>query len=241
MAKVTSPQGAEATVTCACGTPILPYVIGEYSYQATKCVECLKKEEEREAKAKEDGKLVSLGLQRRYRDSGFDNLHDPKPAEHIIETCRTYALTLAGQDEPTGQGLYLWGPAGTGKTHLAVAVAKTYGHALFLNTLHLFDALKDSYQTKLRCEPYESARVAPLLILDDLGSERPTGWVQERLYSLLNNRWDEMLSTVFTSNYSPNDLEGIIGTRSASRVLGTCLTIEIDGPDHRRFTCAAAN
>jgi len=239
MAKATLPQGAEAPVLCACGTPIYPYVIGDYTYQAAKCPACLKKEEEEKERQKQASKLVSLGLQRRYRDSGFDNLHDPKPPQHIIETCRTYALTIAKQTEPSGQGLYLWGPAGTGKTHLAVAIAKTYGQALFLNTLHLFDALKDSYQTKTRCEPYESARFAPLLILDDLGSERPTGWVQERLYSLLNNRWDEMLSTVFTSNYSPNELESVIGPRSASRVLGTCLTIEIDGPDHRRFTCAA--
>jgi DNA replication protein DnaC len=122
-----------------------------------------------------------------------------------------------------------------------VAVAKAFGHSLFVNTLFLFDELKNSYADKTRCDVFETARFARLLVLDDLGSERPTGWVQERLYALLNTRWDEMLPTVYTSNFDPMALEGVIGSRSASRVLGTCLTINVDGPDHRRFTCAAVN
>ena len=238
MDAVMIPQSTEP-ITCNCGTPILPYIIGDHTFYASSCVACLMKDSEAEEQRKQDEKLVSLGLQRRYRGSDFDNLHDPKPAEHIIEAIRMYALETAKEIEPSGRGLYLWGPAGTGKTHLAVAVARAFGNALFVNTLFLFDALKTSYNTQAPCEVFESARWAPLLILDDLGSERPTGWVQERLYALLNTRWDEMLPTVYTSNYAPMAIEGIIGTRSASRVLGTCLTIEIDGPDHRRFSCAA--
>jgi hypothetical protein len=48
-----------------------------------------------------------------------------------------------------------------------------------------------------------------------------------------------MLPTVVTSNVDPKKLEEIIGPRSTSRVLGTCLTIKIGGPDHRRFDCVA--
>jgi len=232
------PQSTEQR-TCACGTPILPYIIGDHTFYATSCVACLDKMSDEEEQAKQDAKLVSLGLHRRYRNSSFENLHDPKPAEHVIEAVRMYTMEIAKETEPSGRGLYLWGPNGTGKTHLAIAAAKTFGHSLIVNTLFLFDALKTSYNTNEPCDVFEAARWSKFLILDDLGSERPTGWVQERLYALLNTRWDEMLSTVFTSNFAPDKIEDIIGARSASRVLGTCLTIKVDGPDHRRFTCAA--
>ena len=224
---------------CKCGTPILPYVIGELSYYATMCEACIEQADIEYEQAKQEENVVQLGYQRRYLGSDFDNLHEPKPAEHIIEAIRMYALEISSETEPSGRGLYLWGPNGTGKTHLGVAVARACKQAMFVNTCHLFDALKESYTTKEPCRVFEQARWAKLLILDDLGSERPSGWVQERLYALLNTRWDEMLPTVFTSNYPPKELDSILGARSASRVLGTCLTINIDGPDHRRFSCAA--
>lgn len=240
MAKAPPPQTEERI--CVCGTPIRPYVIDEaHTFWASKCEACIRKEDEEIAAMKKAENVIPLGYQARYANSDFDNLQDPKPPEHVLEAVRFYAMEIASEVEPSGRGLYLWGPNGTGKTHLAVAVARTCKHAIFCNTLHLFDALKESYTTGESCRIFEASRWARLLILDDLGSERPTGWVQERLYALLNTRWDEMLPTVFTSNYSPRELENIIGTRSASRVLGTCLTINIDGPDHRRITCAAVS
>lgn len=230
---------ARPTRSCKCGNEIYPYIINEKEYWATLCPACIDKQDDEEAKQKALDNLVHLGLQRRYMDSDFDNLHDPKPSEAILEAIKGYASEIAVQHNASGRGLYLWGPNGTGKTHLAAAVAKRVQEALFVNTLHLFDELKESYKTNEVCRIFESARYVHLLVLDDLGSERPTGWVQERLYALINTRWDEMLPTVYTSNHSPKELEDIIGTRSSSRVLGSCLTIHIDGPDHRRYACAA--
>ena len=228
-----------ASIECACGNPILPYVIGDHEFTARKCPACIDSEQQQEAKDKKEGKLLRLGLQRRYLDSDFDNLHDPKPSPQVIDACRIFAQTLKTEKKPTGKGIYLWGPNGTGKTHLAVAITRHYGHALFVNTLALFDAIKVCYTTGEPCDIYEACKYAELLILDDLGSERPTDWVQERLYALLSARWDEMLSTVVTSNCDPRNLSVIIGQRSAARVLGSCLTILVDGPDHRLFASAA--
>lgn len=228
-----------APKTCACGNPIYPYVIGTHSYQASFCPTCIEQQEKDEAEAKKASNIVTLGLQRRFLESSFDNLHDPKPSEAALCACRNYAEEIAGQKQPSGKGLYLWGPNGTGKTHLSVAVARTTGHYLFVNTLLLIDALKRSFSTEEECEVYESARWAPLLVLDDLGKERHSEWTEERFFSLIASRWDEMLSTIVTSNYSPSELPKIVGAASASRILGSSLTVKIDGPDHRRFGMAA--
>lgn len=226
---------------CRCGESILPYIIGKKTFYASFCPDCIEKNDALFEEEKQREKQAHLGYQKRYRNADFDNLHDPKPPEHIIEAVRLYALEMASEVESSGQGLYLWGPNGTGKTHLAVAITRTVKGSTFLNTLQLFDALKESYATKEPCKVFEQARWCKLLVLDDIGSERPSGWIQERLYALLNTRWDEMLPTVFTSNYSPKNLERHIDEdipRSASRILANCISIEIDGPDHRRFACA---
>lgn len=232
---VATPKNRE----CVCGNPIYPYSIGDLHYFATLCPDCVTKRDEEEEKAKAEDNIVHLGYQRRYAGVDFDNLHDPKPSDAVIEACRVFAEKIRTEEEPSGRGLYLWGPNGTGKTHLAVAITRHYGHSLFVNTLRLFDALKESYSTNLPCEVFESARRARLLVLDDLGSERPSDWVRERLYALLSTRWDEMLSTVVTSNIDPRLLPDIIGHRSASRVLGSSLLLKVDGPDHRLFGTAA--
>lgn len=230
--------GTEDERTCRCGNKITPYVIGEKQYWMAFCLDCIARMDA-EDKAKDDGaKIIDLGLYRRYVDADFDTLHEPKPSQAILEAIKLYANDVASEATPSGRGLYLWGPNGTGKTHLAVAVARRAKEAFFVNSLHLIDELKLSFNTKAPCRVYEQSRHVRLLVLDDLGSERPTGWVQERLYALVNTRWDEMLPTMYTSNHSPQDLEEIVGTRSASRILGTCLAIKIDGPDHRRFSCA---
>lgn len=238
-AKAPAKSSTEEARTCECGQVYRPYEIGGRTYWAKACPACIVKEQEAEEEAKHEAKLIDLGYQRRYAQSDFDNLSDPKPSDSVIEACRLFAEELRAEREPTGRGLYLWGPNGTGKTHLAVAITRHFGHSLFVNTVRLFDQLKESYTTQSSCDIFEQARHVKLLVLDDLGSERPSGWVQERFYSLLSTRWDEMLHTVVTTNVAPQRLPDILGPSAASRVLGSCLTLHVDGPDHRLFASAA--
>src|SRR5919107_847732 len=67
----------------------------------------------------------------------------------------------------------------------------------------------------------------------DLGSERPTEWVKERIFVIVNHRYREALPTVFTSNIGPKDLAEQLGERTASRIIAMCDWISLEGDDYR--------
>lgn len=73
---------------------------------------------------------------------------------------------------------------------------------------------------------------APLLVLDDLGAEKATEWAVERLYGIVNRRYNEMMPTIFTTNA---DLGTEIDERIASRILdaATGTDVNLTGPDRR--------
>jgi DNA replication protein DnaC len=72
-----------------------------------------------------------------------------------------------------------------------------------------------------------------LLIIDDIGAERVTEWVRERMVSIINTRSSNGLCTIYTSNLSPKELTEELGDRIASRVLGSSQVVEISGGDWR--------
>jgi DNA replication protein DnaC len=76
-------------------------------------------------------------------------------------------------------------------------------------------------------------RYVRILVLDDLGVERPTPLVLESLYRIIDTRADEGLRTIVTSNGKPSALAATLGARIHSRLLGMCKVIHIDGPDGR--------
>lgn len=75
----------------------------------------------------------------------------------------------------------------------------------------------------------------PLVLLDDLGVERPTDWVQERLNRVFSARHSAGLPTIVTSNLSPGQIERALGSRVASRLAEDTVAIHMAGPDRRRL------
>ena len=99
---------------------------------------------------------------------------------------------------------------------------------IFLEQLrNSFDDKESNINTLL-----DRAYKCDLLILDDIGVERGTPWTQERLYDLLNTRYNECKCTIFTSNLSPSEIEDKLGTRIASRIRSSKI-IELKGVDRR--------
>ena len=104
--------------------------------------------------------------------------------------------------------LYLHGPTGVGKTHIAVAIAKVQsekgGSITFWSVPDLLDNLRHTYSTPNESSFYslfESVRNCELLILDDFGAQQMTDWALEKLYQIISHRHDRLLPTVITSQY----------------------------------------
>jgi len=83
---------------------------------------------------------------------------------------------------------------------------------------------------------------AELLVLDDLGAERPTDWVEETRNHIVNSRYNDRRPTIFTTNYEDleddqdiQSLKARVGRRMLSRLREMCQFLEYDGPDFRGF------
>jgi DNA replication protein DnaC len=144
------------------------------------------------------------------------------------------------ENRESGRGLYFCGGVGTGKTHLVVAVmnelmAKKRVPSLFVTVPEFLDNLREAYMIPGRDldEWMDTVKNADLLVLDDLGTERPTEWVRERLFVIVNHRYREALPTLFTSNIGPENLPAQLGERTASRIIAMCEGIELEGTDYR--------
>jgi DNA replication protein DnaC len=151
---------------------------------------------------------------------------------------RAYDRALAFAQNPDGW-LILKGGYGCGKTHLAAAIANcrlNLGHpALFVNTPDLLDHLRATYGPNSLTsydQRFEQVRNAPLLILDDLGSQSNTDWAQEKLYQIFNHRYNARLPTVITTNEELESIEIRVRSRMVDPSLVQIITIL--APDFRR-------
>jgi DNA replication protein DnaC len=124
-----------------------------------------------------------------------------------LEVCRSYA-------EAPLDWLVLSGPSGCGKTHLAAAIANRQiekgTEAFFAVVPDLLDHLRATYGPNSDVtydELFDSVRNAPLLVLDDLGTQSGSPWAQEKLFQLLNHRFNAELPTVITTNHRLSELD----------------------------------
>jgi DNA replication protein DnaC len=148
------------------------------------------------------------------------------------------ALSHARQFAANPRGwLMLMGSYGSGKTHLAAAIANTcveYGMpTLFLTVPDLLDWLRYSYDaadTNFETR-FEEIRNVGLLVLDDLGAQNATAWASEKLFQIIDYRYIRRLPMVVTSNQRLEDLDDRIRSRLQDPELSTL--VSVNAPDYR--------
>lgn len=143
---------------------------------------------------------------------------------------------------PRRRPMFITGPAGTGKTHLAVAylreeiIAQGAEQCKFLEAVELFLELRDSFR---RDSPEDEERIIktytskPFLVIDDLGAEKVSDYVRQSLYFVINRRYGEELPTVVTSNLTLDQIAEVYGERLSSRIAGMGPELVLKGRDRR--------
>lgn len=205
----------------------------------------------------------SFGVPPRLEHASLDN-YRPTCAEQerALQKCRSYAANGL-ENIARGHGLFLQGPVGTGKSHLVASVLRamlvnntgcfgkppgrfnfvgepvyTGYYCSMVSVIDLLGQLRESFSSdRMRLAAQQlmhRCRTNAVVVLDDIGAEKPTDWVEEQLYALIDLRYRMQRSTFFTTNCTMKELEVQIGSRSFSRIFEMCEGVRVGGEDWRK-------
>lgn len=200
-------------------------------------------------------RIAAARIPERYRRCSLDNFDaDFRGAHRTLDAARLVCERYVEAFPDVSYGLMFTGPAGTGKTHLAVAVLRELIerqgiHGLFAEYRDLLREIQESYNPVSETSELQVLRPlldADVLLLDELGARRPTAWVQDTVTHLLNDRYNSQRITLITTNYSDEGgpdrptLQERVGDRLRSRLHEMCRTVPVQGEDYRRLVKSAA-
>jgi DNA replication protein DnaC len=191
--------------------------------------------------------LSDAGIPPRYRKCDLDSFRDNNDSlAAAVRKARRFADGFPVVDK----GLFFLGKPGLGKTHLSVAIVKevirrTNAHALFYDVRELLKEIRNTYNPAVRStesQVIQPVMEAELLVLDDLGAEKTSEWVDETLNLIVNTRYNERRATIFSSNYpvmedlrDPDNLVVRVGYRMWSRLQEMCEFVELKSVDYREL------
>lgn len=231
-----SPQPPACPVCKGAGYVRADVPVGHPQFGRALACQCqqAKKNDERRKLLREQSQIDRLEA---FRESSFSTFRLWLPSVQ-----EAYKAALQFAQDPQGW-LVLAGSNGCGKTHLAVSIAKRCLDegliTLFAVVPDLLDYLRSTFSPRAE-ECYDEAflkmREADLLILDDLGAEANTPWAQEKLFQLLNYRYNARLATVLTTNNV--DFAGI-ENRIRSRLMDRHLVRVVTMDDAQDFRACA--
>jgi DNA replication protein DnaC len=241
---------AGATAACSrCGQPLevftldLPLGLGPRTWPAECPCETKRREADLRQRRIEEHRarirrlLAQAGIGARHGEATFETFEVTPASAPVLEVCRAFV----GAFPDGGQGLTLSGPPGTGKTHLVVALTRALIErgfsAVIVNVPRLLLIFRSSFHG---AQPHRFDEMLELLtrcdhlVLDDLGRERQTEWVQETLYLVINARYEDCLATTVTTNLAPEGLRLRLGEPILDRLAETNAAYWCQWPSYRR-------
>lgn len=158
--------------------------------------------------------------------------------EKVSSIMRKYAENFDEMKEK-GKGILLFGKVGRGKSFLAACVGNyliNKGIPALMTDFARIEKESNRDFSK-RQEYFDALNKFPLLILDDLGTERDTQYMNEIVYTVIDSRAKAELPTIVTTNLTAEELKSpanLTNQRIFSRLLGICIPVEMEGNDRRR-------
>lgn len=176
--------------------------------------------------------------------ASFDYKRVNLPTDQRENLEKAFGLAFDFAKSPEGW-LVLMGVTGCGKTHLAAAIVnyryQAKQPALFIVVPEFLDHLRSSFSPESKVsydELFESVKTALLLVLDDFGEQSTTPWAKEKLYQVINYRYNARLATVITTSYSLEEIRQKMDSAISSRLGDPKISVpfNIMAPDFRGDT-----
>lgn len=195
---------------------------------------------------KVDKIIKNSKMSKRNLNYKFDNFEVNSNNKKVYQSLKNYSEKLVNEVER--KGLILVGNNGVGKTHLACSIANELiknGIPIIYGTLiNLLAELKNTYDVYNNISEMKIIKLyekVDLLIIDDLGKEKPSEWGLEKLFTIINSRYENNLPVIITTNYDQKSLinrlsiNGEIETVKSiiSRLYEMCYLVKIEDRDHR--------
>ena len=188
---------------------------------------------------------LDLPLLKRMTFDNFDWKRVNLPPEKRENLEEAYHIALDFAKSPEDWRVFQ-GVNGCGKTHLAAAIAnyqiKAGQPAKFVVVPDFLDHLRSTFSPESKIsydQLFEEVKSTPLLILDDFGEQSTTPWAQEKLYQVINYRYNARLATVITTTLSLEEMDNPIGSRLADTKI--CMAWNITAPHYRSDSQPARN
>lgn len=174
----------------------------------------------------------------RYQQATFTNFLNRSGTENALKLAKHYASRF-NKDNPNA--LLFFGEPGNGKTHLAAAVYNalvTQGHVIvFVSMTDLLNKIKSTFNKaakETQDDILKALAVCDLLIIDDIGAEKISDWVEETVYRILDTRYRCNRPVVATSNLTTDEICIKLGSRIHDRLLEMCQPVYNSATSYRK-------
>ncbi|MFZ2172370.1 MAG: ATP-binding protein [Methylococcaceae bacterium] len=216
------------------------------------CNEIAAKEKERIEQEKQDKsaqlriekRLNQAGIPMRFRDKSFDNfIVSSKEQENALTIAREFADNFE-EHHKNGTSLILSGKAGTGKSHLALAIAQSImpkHTSMYLNALDAVRMIRDTWRKgseQSETDVLNLLGFIDLLVIDEVGVQNGTENEQVLMFDIINRRYRDMMPTIFLTNLGTKGFSEFLTERSYDRLRENGIWVTFEWESYRRRVSA---